>query len=61
MFLTEFGLGVGEEEDHFVSAYCMTSLYLEKIAGSIPFSQKMSLDSMDQRCHQVPSVPGSLI
>lgn len=61
MFLTEFGLGVGGEVDHFVCLYCMTSLYLEQIAGSAAFSQKMSLDSMDQRCHQVPSVPGSLI
>lgn len=61
MFLTEFGLGVGGEADHLVSAYCMTSFYLEKIAGSAAFCQKMSLDSMGQRCHQVPSVPGSLI
>lgn len=61
MVLTEFGLGVGGEIDHLVCLYCMTSLYLEQIAGSTTFSQKMSLDSMDQRCHQVPSVPGSLI
>lgn len=61
MFLTEFGLDVGGEADHFVSACCMTSLYLEKIAGSTAFWQKMSLDSMHQRCHQVPSVQGILI
>lgn len=61
MVLTEFGLGVGGEAVHFVSAYCMTSLYLEKITRSTAFSQKISLDSVDQRCHQVPSVQGSLI
>lgn len=61
MVLTEYGLGVGEKADHFVSACCMTSLYLEKIAGSAAFSQKISLDSMDQRCHQVPFVLGSFI
>lgn len=40
MFLSEFLLGTGGEADYFVSAYCMTSLYLKKIRVNAVHSQK---------------------
>lgn len=40
MFLSEFLLGTGGETDYFVSAYCMTFLYLKKIRANAVHSQK---------------------
>lgn len=40
MFLREVLPGTGGEADYFVAAYCLTCLYLAKVAANAAHSQK---------------------